>query len=422
MRRTEDTIEVKYKGVPFFVTSETEDGGRKVAIHEYPGANHRFVEDLGKKPGIFRLNGYVGGENWVSRSRNLSTVLDQDSEGILELSVFGIVKVKAQTYTKTVKQTAVGRVDFNITFLVSVPSPSPSIAIGSIETVATAAIRTMDTVEENVAATLEIPTEVTEVEVSEYDGVQLSSTIAEKIAALGGEVDNVTGFANDIRDNISSLVRDPVAYAASMFNDGLLGSVFDNISVSRDTLKALSKLVRVGYSLATDFESIQDNLLTNAIQSFDIPFFTDNTAYRKTNNKNRLSITAGTRTALFATYLNQAARNDYLTDSEINDVVSDIEDAYQNVILVIDTDPIVALALDQCRIEALKVLENKIQTTPKVVDIKLKSPTVDVELAYRLYAEEFETVSDLTDKATVLTDLNDILPTRYAGEVQVLKV
>ena len=418
-----DTISAKFKGVSFFVYSEMQEGGRKLAIHEYPGSDDRFAEDLGKRPGIFRINGYIGGgDNWIQKAKRLTTVLEESTEGILELSTFGILRVKTQSFTKTVKHTALGMIDFTITFLVTTANPSPVIASSNIESVAGAVSDVLTKVQEDFENRFTIPDLITTVKVAEYDGEQLTQTVADKIRSLGQFADTVTAKFNHIRDNIADLIRDPIAYAAAVFSDGLLGTVFDTVAASREALKAFSKLTRVGYNLATDFGSINGGLLYSALESFDIPSFSDDARYRLTNNNNRLLITNGMRTSIFAIYLDQAARNDYATDSDINDVISDIDDIYNNVILIAGVDPIIALSVDRCRVEALRVLEDKLQTTPKVVDFNLKIPTVDIELAYRLYAEEFVDNIDLTDKADVLTELNGVLPTRYKDTVQVLKI
>lgn len=422
MSRVEKTIQASFKGVEFFVTLEAEEAGRKVAIHDYPGSDVRFIEDLGKLPSAFRISAYVSGDDWVQKSRKLSTVLDEVTEGILEMSVFGIRKVKAQTYTKTTSQNTIGRVDFAITFLVSTPNPSPVIATATVENVAANAVEVLAVMQATVANELIVPELAEEQQVSTYDGVQLTESVGDKIASLGQDIDSVSSFVNDIRTNINDLVRDPITYASKVFNDGLLGEIFDTVEVSRDALNAFAELVRVGYALAVDFESIEDDLLSNAAQSFDIPIFSSDTRYGRTNNSNRLVITNGMRISILATYMNQAARNDYATDGEITAVIADIQDAYENTVLIEGIDPIVALALDLCRIETLKVLDDKIQTTPKVIDMDLAVPTVDVELAYRLYAEELEDSTDLSDQAEVLTNLNGILPTRYANTVKVLKV
>jgi hypothetical protein len=246
--------------------------------------------------------------------------------------------------------------------------------------------------------------------------------VADKVASLGSEVDIVTSSANNVRDNISDYVRDPIAYASAMFNEGLLGDVFDTVEASRDTLNAFSELCRVGYNLATDFESIKEDSLSNLSQSFNIPKFGDDANYRLTNNDNRFLITNSVRTSIFAIYMKLAVDNDYTTDGEINNIIEDINDIYENVVAIEDVLPTTALTLDKCRIDALKVLETKLQNTPNIVPLKLKTRTVDVELAYRLYAEDIEDSEGLETSANVLTELNDILPNRYEGTVKVLKL
>ncbi len=426
MNPIEKTIRATFKGVPFLVRRETNTSGRKVAIHEYPGSDVRFIEDLGKKPGIFRVSGYISGENWVQDTQRLSTALDESSEGILELSTFGRFKVKSVEYTKESIQTSLGEVSFNLTFFVSTPNPSPAIAVNSVQTVAGAVVKIMDILQGIFSSLFIAPTLADTAKASSYDGTQMVTEIGDEIKDLGLDVDSITEKVNSVLDNIADLVRDPVGYAAELFNDGLLGEVSDTVgpTISKDTLNTLSRLCRVGFNLVTDFESIKDELLSNAARSFNIPLFDANTVYRVRSNSNRNVLVSSIRTSLFGIYMEQAANADYSTDSDISDVVADIDDIYNNVILVDGTDPLVALAVDQCRVAALDVLEGKVQTTPKVVDFDLKVSTVDVELAYRLYAEDFTEPDDLETKATVLTELNGILPTRYlaGADIKVLKI
>jgi len=426
MSASDNTVLAGFRGVPFFVDTETEEGGRKVAIHEYPGSDTRFVQDLGKDPGVFRIRGYVAsfeGVGWRQLDRKLTSALkDKETEGLLDMSIFGLVRVKPTTYSKTVDQVTLGRVNYEMTFVVSTPNPSPVFAPSNSQTVSVKARAVLDAAENDVANDLEIPTVATTAQVSDYDGTQLVTSVLDKVTSLGTEIDIVTSYANTVRDNISDFVRDPIAYASAMFNDGFLGAVFDTIEASRDTINAFSELCRVGYNLAVDFESIKDDSLSNLEQSFNIPKFADDANYRLTNNNNRFSITNSTRMALFANYLKLAADNDYATDGDINDVIEDINDIYENIVAIEDVSPLTAVTLDECRIDALKILDTKLQTTPNVESKVLKARTVDVELAYRLYAEDIENSEGLEAAAISLTDLNGILPNRYTGTVKVLKI
>ena len=431
------TIQASFRGVPFNIEVESHDGGRKVAVSEYPGSDTRFVEDLGKKPGTYRIQAYVSNgpvnkgpdqlqfihqDDWLHRADRLTEALDNSSEGVLVLTTTGSITVKAVTYTKSLKQVSLGRVDFNITFLVSTPNPSPVRAPSSIYTVATALGRALDAALKWMEDSWIVPGTATEAAVADYDGKQHMGSISDSIQRLGQKTDTITAQANKVRNNISELTRDPIAYAAGLFNDGILGEVFKTVLTSRDALNSISKLCRVGYNLALDFETIKGDILTGVEQSFNIPKWGDDTRYRLTNNSNRFIITNSLRSGLFTIYLHQAADNDYPTDSDINAVIGDLNDVYENVILISGVTPALALAVDECRIEAINVLESKLITTPNIDNFILKTPTIDVELAYRLYAEEFESDQDLVDRAQALTDLNDILPNRFSDSVKVLKL
>ncbi|MCK5019859.1 MAG: DNA circularization N-terminal domain-containing protein, partial [Candidatus Peribacteraceae bacterium] len=209
----EETIQASFKGVQFFVNVETQEGGRKVVIHDYPGSDDRFVEDLGKRPSSFRLAGYVVGPH---KDKQLTARLEEGTEGILELSSFGSFKVKATTYKKTLDQKELGRVYYSMPFFVTKSNPSPDISFASVESVANLSFSTMVVIDSLVGGGYIVPDVVTATKVAVYDGEVQPQTIADKITALGGDVDTITAKLNNIRTNINDLVRDPVAYAAEL--------------------------------------------------------------------------------------------------------------------------------------------------------------------------------------------------------------
>lgn len=417
----QDTIQGSFRGVPFYVRTETQEGGRKIAVHEYPGSDKRFIEDLGNIPPVFRIIAFVSGSDWRSQANRLAGALSKDTEGLLNLTTFGTVRVKATKYTRIVSQTSLGEVSFSISFMVTDQNISVNKVTSSPKNVVHKAANVLIVVQKDMADRLEPPKEVLAAKVMEYDGAVQTQTIADKIRSLGADIDTISDKVNGIRNNIGDLVRDPVAYAAEVFNDGLLGEVFDTVSASRDAMLAFSELSRLGSNLATDFETIGSDLLDGIKNSFDIPLFEYNTNYRVASNSNRTALTSGMRTSILALYLKTAVDVEYPTDDDINDTIADIDDIYTNVVMTDNISPDVALALDQCRIEALSVLEDKLQNTPNVELYDLKVPTIDLEVAYRLYAESIKDEQDLIDSAVMLTDLNDILPNRYKDTIKVLR-
>jgi prophage DNA circulation protein len=51
-----------FRGVSFFVETADLAGGRKVVAHDYPFRDQAFVEDLGRRGRLFRIEGYVIGD------------------------------------------------------------------------------------------------------------------------------------------------------------------------------------------------------------------------------------------------------------------------------------------------------------------------------------------------------------------------
>lgn len=58
-------LAASYRGVPFHVASHTsEAAGRRAAVHEYPGRDTPYVEDLGRRTTELTLQAYVVGPDY----------------------------------------------------------------------------------------------------------------------------------------------------------------------------------------------------------------------------------------------------------------------------------------------------------------------------------------------------------------------
>lgn len=54
-----------FRGVSFYVEGGTLTFGRRLAIHEYPQREKPYVEDLGKKARVYRLEAFVLGPDYM---------------------------------------------------------------------------------------------------------------------------------------------------------------------------------------------------------------------------------------------------------------------------------------------------------------------------------------------------------------------
>ncbi len=79
-----ELVGASFRGVPFFVDSSERTGGRRAVIHEFPGRDDPFGEDLGRRARPFRLDGYVLGDDYLTQKDTLISALE-DVEGPGEL-------------------------------------------------------------------------------------------------------------------------------------------------------------------------------------------------------------------------------------------------------------------------------------------------------------------------------------------------
>lgn len=77
--------QASFRGVPFFVESREEEGGRRVVIHEFPQRDEIYAEDMGKKARQIPVEAYVLGEDWLSQREALVAACEEEGPGTLVL-------------------------------------------------------------------------------------------------------------------------------------------------------------------------------------------------------------------------------------------------------------------------------------------------------------------------------------------------
>lgn len=80
------TVEVvggSFRGVPFFVESHQFGTGRRIAVHEYPGLDDPFNEDMGRVSRSVTLAGYLVGEDVKAQKDQLLEAMEKGGSGKL---------------------------------------------------------------------------------------------------------------------------------------------------------------------------------------------------------------------------------------------------------------------------------------------------------------------------------------------------
>jgi hypothetical protein len=86
----QDNLDADYKGVPFFVDSESlPKFGRNLAISIYPNTSEQFAEDTGGFPEEFDVEGFVIGTDAKQKFEALKNACNEKGSGALTLPFFG---------------------------------------------------------------------------------------------------------------------------------------------------------------------------------------------------------------------------------------------------------------------------------------------------------------------------------------------
>jgi hypothetical protein len=93
----DDLQPASFRGVPFRVQAHDTDQGRKVVVHEYPGRDIGWAQDLGKRATAFRIEAYVLGDDVAAQRDRLLEALGRAGAGELVhpyLGSFQVVSVR----------------------------------------------------------------------------------------------------------------------------------------------------------------------------------------------------------------------------------------------------------------------------------------------------------------------------------------
>lgn len=119
-----------FRGIPFFVESDTQSGGRRLAIKQMPGRSNPYIADLGRKDRTFTVNGRVIGDDYVDQIKSLQDAADTEGPGEFIDSYVGrkLVSVESFSLTFTDSQTRVASFTYNFVEYSEVDNkPQPSL-------------------------------------------------------------------------------------------------------------------------------------------------------------------------------------------------------------------------------------------------------------------------------------------------------
>ncbi|TRO33867.1 hypothetical protein EQ845_16590 [Pseudomonas putida] len=109
--------EASFRGVPFWVDSDSVPVGRRTQLHEYPKRDQPLVEDMGRRTREYRFTGFIIGDDFISQRDRLLVALDTAGPGELVHPWFGRVTVTAGDCEVSHARDELGMVRLNLSFI-----------------------------------------------------------------------------------------------------------------------------------------------------------------------------------------------------------------------------------------------------------------------------------------------------------------
>lgn len=94
-----DLLPASFRGIPFHALHDELEGGRRIALHEYPLQDTPYAEDLGRAAAQYRVEAVLVGLGFEATLRALRTALDTKGPGLLSHPSYGLITVVVQHYS-----------------------------------------------------------------------------------------------------------------------------------------------------------------------------------------------------------------------------------------------------------------------------------------------------------------------------------
>ena len=92
-------LPASFRDVGFSVEAHENGGGRRIALHEYPGREESFPEDVGRRAQTFQVEAFIVGDDYMERRDALADACDRPGPGVLVHPYRGRREVSCERWT-----------------------------------------------------------------------------------------------------------------------------------------------------------------------------------------------------------------------------------------------------------------------------------------------------------------------------------
>lgn len=442
---TQRLAQASWRGVVFSVRSEDlPSGGRKTALHEFPNSDERFVEDLGQIPQQFTIKAFVHGLDWIERSQALEKALRTPGPGRLVMPTFGAWTVWALPYSKTASQTSVGEIEFSLEFAASRAVAGIAEQVATAETVFAKGDIARSSIVTGFTKFFKAPLSALGITASLSDITSAANQAFSTVSSLlnADSLGELTSALRSLVGDAGGLLNEPFDMALEFFGiaDDAPG-LWQIISEGMDAFDSIGALLDFANSFGNNLALIQSDFDsgstvspvssfapgTSDVQTSGISLWAPTTADRIDQNLSRTTIVESNRLAALVCAYEQAANADYQTIDQIQTIRTQLEDTFAEMMRVdaqdvssVPAQREVRAAMDDLRISALAVLDQKAQSAWLTAEIIRTGSLPAPSLTYLLYAESI--TNDLDTRTTQVRQLNQqVSAVEMSGELTVLR-
>lgn len=139
-------LPASFRGVAFFVDRHQREGGRRLAVHEYPLRDEPYAEDLGRTTREFSLEAVLIGPAYDTGLLALHRALEASGPGLLTHPIYGLQSVCVQRFRTSVSSQEGGMARLSIDFVDAGRNAFPLSLLDSLKDVAARAAAVLDQV------------------------------------------------------------------------------------------------------------------------------------------------------------------------------------------------------------------------------------------------------------------------------------
>jgi prophage DNA circulation protein len=244
-----------FRGVPFKIEEHSHPLGRRTALHEFPGRDDPYVEDLGRKTRRHTLDLFVVGRDYVAERDALREALEAKGPGELVHPYLGrmTVQVEEATLRESTKDGGLAR--FSVTFVEIDRTRdffTPVVEPDTLKNVDLRASAAAAAVQSTFASAWDVAKQAPSVAAA---GQSLLEKWTERVRELQNRVPKIPAAVfsaiaaiRALSNTSSTLIRSPFNLAAQAI--ALLGDVRDWVQQPLDALRLYQDLSLFGDGLA----------------------------------------------------------------------------------------------------------------------------------------------------------------------------